>query len=1118
MIPSDVDSSHEQSGQSPLGDRLGRILRHPWTAALGVGALAFVVFAVTAYRGPGGRLMPVDSSGHQYYGRVVGPFDSAWHPLYYTSTWLWERLRLAGTRSDQITLFSSLFGAVTVMLLHRLCERLVQSRLAAAVGALSLAFGYAFWTQSTDAEVYTMQASCTVGVLLLLLEWRDTRQSVWYLLACFVYAQSFGVHLMMGLLLPSFAYVVFSTDARVVRRPALFATVVAFIGLGLLQYVGAYVRDWNHEHLAWGVDAPRTLQGYIWTVMGDHWKGVMMSYSLRDMLTDRFPLFLWMWTLQIGPVGIVLAVLGIPLLWRRDRRAATAIFLAAGLTAVYAMGYDVMDTEVFLLPVWVLLAPCVAATAAHALEWARPRGGLARLVPLALCGWIVFLVAWTKPALDQDHNIFEPVRRFLGALPPKSLLVHPGQPWELTMVLRNFLYNEPGMFKPKDIRYIESVEEVPTGQRVHLGDPDVEIPSALERGTPVFVTQSDLSATPHCPLVRLETTLEDIALQADPFDLVAIVWQNEGRVVDDTTRRGLERLHLSGLLEDPRTLQYVGLGCLPKGCKGLEATTRDLARPLEVTARTGQELGAGARAPVDLRVAVVRGGFSQDGRIDVAGKDALVPQRRGPATGLPKRRSGTTHIVHDVLSYARTITGSAVVVIDGATGAIKRRYHTERGALAFDHKMSVCRVDSPRRFDAGGDLDLGSMRARAYLGSGYWVDQYDDGRSAVNSHGEMSTLWIPMTRPQHAYRLLLTARAMYDDTQQAITVEVNGQRAGTIKLDRPGYHTHALDLPPGVFKPGTNRVRLSYARPRSPEDAYGQFAVDKRVLAVWLDRFELQPRGLRSRVTFDDLPPSAAKRGFSPPERMGQITAAWAAGEARITLHHGGDGPATLRFYARAHERVPSQTVSASVNGTALPPVRLGPEWAGHAIAVPAGALREGDNDVVLRFSGAAESPPAELDDPARPALRRYMTAAFQRVELVSGLDGDGVLDPGAIAMLGRGFATPEEDEEAGRWVWAIAPEVTLAAPMRTAGARVLELRARAAEDRPQPVEVLVDGHEKGKLVLAPGFHDHKLELGELAPGDHKITLRFGYQRAPTKDDARPLTAAFERVSITGAP
>ena len=1100
--------------QSVVVDRLGRLLRHPWAAALGVGSLAFVVFALTAYRGPGGRLMPVDSSGHQYYGRVVGPFDSAWHPLYYTSTWLWERLRLAPTRSDQITLFSSLFGAITVMLLHRLCERLVGNRLAAAVGALSLGFGYAFWTQSTDAEVYTMQAACTVGVLLLLLEWRDTRRPAWYLLACFVYAQSFGVHLMMGLLLPSFAYVVFSTDAGIVRRPLLFFAVVGFILLGLLQYVGAYVGDWNHEHLAWGVDAPRTLQGYIWTVMGDHWKGVMMSYSLRDMLTDRFPLFVWMWTLQVGPVGILLTLLGIPLLWRRDRRAAIALFLAAGLTAVYAMGYDVMDTEVFLLPVWVLLAPAVAATAARALEWAEARGGLGRLVPLALYGWIMFLVGWTKPALDQDHNIFEPVRRFLALLPPRSLLVHPGQPWELTMVLRNFLYNEPGLFRPKDIRYIESVEEVPTGQRVHLGDPDVEVPAALESGAPVFVTQSDLSATTHCPLQRLETTLEDIALQADPFDLVAVIWQNEGRVVDDATRRGLERLHLSGLLEAPRTLQYVGLGCLPRGCKGLEATTRDLARPLEVSARAGQELGAGARAPVALRVAVVRGGFAQDGRIEVAGRDALVPQRRGPATGLPKRRSGTTHIVHDVLSYARTITGSAVVVIDGATGAIKRRFYTERGALAFDHKMSVCRVDSPRRFDAGGELDLGSMRARAYMGSGYWIDQYDDGRSAVNSHGEASTLWIPMHRPQRDYRMLLSARAMYDDTQQAITVEVNGQRAGTIPLDRPGYHTHALDLPAGVFKPGTNRIRLSYARPRSPEDAYGQFAVDKRVLAVWLDRFELRPRGLRSRVTFDDLAPSAATRGFSPPERMGQITAAWAAGEAHVTLHHAGDGPATLRFYARAHERLRSQTVSIRVNGEALPAAQLTASWAGHALAVPAGALRKGENEVVLRFSGVVESPPPELEDPAMPALRRYMTAAFQRIELVSGLDDDGGLDPAALAMFGQGFAAPEEASDGERWVWAIAPEVRLDVPVRRPGARALELRARAAEVRPQPVSVLVDGRVVGQLTLEPNFRDHTLALGELAPGEHHVTLRFGYQRAPSPTDPRPLTAAFERLAI----
>ncbi len=513
-----------------------RFLGHRYAIATGVGALALLVYVLTAYKGIGGRFMPVDSAGHQYYGRVVGPFNSAWHPLYYTITWLWERMRLVSTRSEQITLLSGVCGALTCGLLYLLNFRLTANRLASAVGALSLGFGVAYWTQATDAEVYTMQSACTVGTFLALLAWRDRNRSIWYLVACFLYAQSFGVHLMMGLLLPSFAYLVFSTDPHIVKRPALTMLVGLFIALGLMQYVGGYLQDWNAEHLAWGVDAERTLDGYIWTVMGDHWTGAMFAYSASEMLLDRVPFFLWLWNLQISIVGIGLSLFGIPILWRRDRQTAIALLAAALLTAVYSISYDVLDTDVFLLPVWVMLAPAVAAAMAWLLDWSDGRSRVLRFVMrTAPVAWLAGLVWLQAPAMVMDHNVFDPIRRLLEHLEPGALFVNPGQAWEETMVLRNFFFNEPRLFQR--LHYIESVEEVPPGKRKHLGDPDVEIPRALERGAPIWVSQTDLSAYASCPLVRIENTLEDVIARMDPYDLVAIVWQNEGRLDDEPTRR-----------------------------------------------------------------------------------------------------------------------------------------------------------------------------------------------------------------------------------------------------------------------------------------------------------------------------------------------------------------------------------------------------------------------------------------------------------------------------------------------------------------------------------------------------------------------------------------------------
>lgn len=1094
--------------------RWERALGHPYTLAALCGLCALVVYLLTAWKGVGGRFMPVDSAGHQYYGRVVGPFNSAWHPLYYTITWLWERMRLAGTRADQITLLSSVMGGLAVSLVFLLCHRLTASRFGAAVAALSLAFGGTFWTQATDAEVYTMQAACVAGVFLLLLRWRDTGRVGWYLGACFLYAQSFGVHLMMGLLLPSFVFLVFSTDPGVVRRPGATALVVLFVAAGLAQYAGGYLQDWPHEHLAWGVDAPRDLDGYVWTVFGDHWKGAMFAYKPSEMLLDRFPLFLWLWNLQASLVGVALAIGGLPHLFRRDQKGAYALVLGAILTAVYAISYDVIDPDVFLIPVYVLLAPSVAAAAAWLLAWVDPRRRW--MIPAAAFAWIGALVAFFAPAMAQDHNPFEPVRRLLERLEPGALIVNPGQPWEETMVWRNFFFNEPRLFA-KGQRYIESVEVVPKGKRRHLHDPDVEIPRALERGGPVYVSQSDLSAAASCPLQRLETTLEDIALKMEPTDLVALVWQHEGRVVDDATRRGLERLHLDGHLAPPRPLHWVGIGCVARGCKGVEGSTRDLSVPLWAETREGQELGGGARSPVPVRVGIVRGGFGADGKIEVAGDDALVPQRREITVGFPRRRSGTTHIVHNVLSYERTITGSAAVVIDGATGRVKARYYTERGALAFDHKVSVCRLEPREVFDAGGVVDFGDLVARAYLGTGFWIDAFDGGRTAVSSHGPESTVWLPMRRPQRRYRVRLAVRSMFDDPTQRIALTVNGVQVAEWTLAEPGFQTYEADVPDGAFKAGINRVHLAYARPRTPLEVSGGFAVDRRMLAVSLDRLDLVPLGGRHRLELAGVASRPhLEQGFGPTEWMGAISAAWSAGTARVALYHDEPGaPAALRFYARSHEAVEAgQLVRVTLNGQRLGAVPVRRDWGAHAVAVPAGLLRAGKNHLVLEPARDAIEPAPDRVDLGLGALHRHMGVAFERIELVSGLDDDGRLDPGAIALYGQGFATPEADPKAS-WIWATAREATLVLPMARARERVtLRVRAHAAGPAPQDVTVVLNGKPAGTLSLGRDKRDHALELGPLAAGPNELRLRFGHLVPPGPGEPRTLAASFDWIEL----
>lgn len=110
---------------------------------------------------------------------------------------------------------------------------------------------------------------------------------------------------------------------------------------------------------------------------------------------------------QFGPVGLALALLGLPGLLRRRRpgtgvgpRALALTGLAFATFLVFAFVYRVPDVEVFLIPAFLLVAVWLGAGLDYAADLLKPRGpslGVRRL--LAVCLLAVFLAGLLQPLL-----------------------------------------------------------------------------------------------------------------------------------------------------------------------------------------------------------------------------------------------------------------------------------------------------------------------------------------------------------------------------------------------------------------------------------------------------------------------------------------------------------------------------------------------------------------------------------------------------------------------------------------------------------------------------------------------------------------------------------------------
>ena len=183
------------------------------------------------------------------------------------------------------------------------------------------------------AEVYTFEALLVALVILVLLLWRDRRDSRYLLLSAFLVGLSLTHHLTSVLLVPAALAFVFLTDRRVFSRTGLMAKGVGIFLLGLLPLLYLPIRAMMHAPL--NEADPSTPWRFLLLVTGGSFlaesseKGRHCSPSsltladtstklglFGDHLLGQFPLFL-----------IVVGVLAAFYLLFTDR--ATAVLLGA---------------------------------------------------------------------------------------------------------------------------------------------------------------------------------------------------------------------------------------------------------------------------------------------------------------------------------------------------------------------------------------------------------------------------------------------------------------------------------------------------------------------------------------------------------------------------------------------------------------------------------------------------------------------------------------------------------------------------------------------------------------------------------------------------------------------
>ncbi|MGA3245359.1 MAG: DUF2723 domain-containing protein [Bacteroidota bacterium] len=366
----------------------------PWLPTLAVVAV-FIVYLKTLLPGVG---YSGDTSKFQFVGKVLGTPHEPGSPTYVMLNYVFVSLFPIGTTGFKANLLSTIFSAAALFVLSRTLLLLGVRRSLSAAVVLIFGFTYTLWSQSVIAEVYTLNVLFVALTIHFFLRWHLLGNHGDFLVACAVYAFSFGDHLIVVTLLPAITYFVWKTRKEFFWNPRVIVEVLFIIALGAAQYGYLFWRYYSHEtsYLEIAVPDLKTLWYYV---SGGQFHSYFFVAGFKGVFFLNSPLvarLLWLEYLFLLPV----CVLGFAVI--QNGRIRNFLLLSALTTLLFALAYTISDIFVYLLPVYVVLA----ITLGIGLEWIVdrfPKGYAVYLGAVVACLPVFFLVTNFARA-DQSKN------------------------------------------------------------------------------------------------------------------------------------------------------------------------------------------------------------------------------------------------------------------------------------------------------------------------------------------------------------------------------------------------------------------------------------------------------------------------------------------------------------------------------------------------------------------------------------------------------------------------------------------------------------------------------------------------------------------------------------------
>ena len=384
------------------------------------GLLSFVLYVLTMARGITWRNLGGDGGDLLTAAFTWGIPHPSGYPTYLLGLRGFSGIVPFGDEALVGNLFSATLGGLSIVFVFLATYRLIglvdstrdlsnHARwLSAFVAALAVGASRELWSQSTITEVYALNG-LVASVLLygVISMYRDhqleRRRPLLRVGLALLLGLGLGNHLTLAMLALPLLVWSYSWEADRESRVRLLRDwrVLAALALGLSVYLYAPLASSQSPLLNWG--HPENADGFWWMLSGSIYQSYQFGIE-SSQITVRLSEIAELTLAQYAFVGIVLAIVGATFVYELGRGFLIASAASTLLVITYAVGYDTVDSFLYLIPIFMLVGVFLGvgiaglmsavhrtAIARGMVKWPRWRDGLiAVVILLAVPGFSVF--------------------------------------------------------------------------------------------------------------------------------------------------------------------------------------------------------------------------------------------------------------------------------------------------------------------------------------------------------------------------------------------------------------------------------------------------------------------------------------------------------------------------------------------------------------------------------------------------------------------------------------------------------------------------------------------------------------------------------------------------------